>query len=168
MEERLPGVQVNWKQFGGPTAIREGMLAGEVDFGFMGPAPVLMGIDNGMEWKYAPGISFNEMAIVVNRPEIQSLRDFTPEDRIAVLSPACTQHVLPVSYTHLKPETSAENPKHGKIARTQTEQHADDDHHGKNQQRKGELALLGLPGRPRRSPANGRSACRRRGVVVFL
>lgn len=94
LEERLPGVQVNWKQFGGPTAIREGMLAGEVDFGFMGPAPVLMGIDNGMEWKYATGISFNEMAIVVNRPEIQSLRDFTPEDRIAVLSPACTQHVL--------------------------------------------------------------------------
>lgn len=94
LEERLPGVQINWKQFGGPTAIREGMLAGEVDFGFMGPAPVLMGIDNGMEWKYATGISFNEMAIVVNRPEIQSLRDFTPEDRIAVLSPACTQHVL--------------------------------------------------------------------------
>ncbi len=94
LEERLPGVQINWKQFGGPTAIREGMLAGEVDFGFMGPAPVLMGIDNGMEWKYATGISFNEMAIVVNRPEIQSLQDFTPEDRIAVLSPACTQHVL--------------------------------------------------------------------------
>lgn len=94
LEKRLPGVQVNWKQFGGPTAIREGMLAGEVDFGFMGPAPVLMGIDNGMEWKYATGISFNEMAVVVNRPEVQSLRDFTPEDRIAILSPACTQHVL--------------------------------------------------------------------------
>ena len=34
LERRLPGVQINWKQFGGPTGIREGMLNGEIDFGF--------------------------------------------------------------------------------------------------------------------------------------
>ncbi len=94
LEKRLPGVTVNWKQFGGPTAIREGMLAGEIDFGFMGPAPVLMGIDNGMEWKFATGISFNEMAIMVKNPQVQKLGDLTKSDRIAILSPACTQHVL--------------------------------------------------------------------------
>lgn len=94
LEKRLPGVTVNWKQFGGPTAIREGMLAGEIDIGFMGPAPVLMGLDNGMRWKYATGISFNEMAIVVKDPNVKSLADLTESDRIAVLSPACTQHVL--------------------------------------------------------------------------
>lgn len=94
LEKRLPGVTVNWKQFGGPTAIREGMLAGEIDFGFMGPAPVLMGIDNGMKWKFATGISFNEMAIMVKNPQVQKLGDLTRNDRIAILSPACTQHVL--------------------------------------------------------------------------
>lgn len=94
LEKRLPGVTVNWKQFGGPTAIREGMLAGEIDIGFMGPAPVLVGIDNGMEWKYATGISFNEVAIVVRDPAVQKLSDLKETDRIAVLSPACTQHVM--------------------------------------------------------------------------
>lgn len=94
LEKRLPSVTVNWKQFGGPTAIREGMLAGEIDFGFMGPAPVLMGIDNGMKWKFATGISFNEMAIMVKNPQVQKLGDLTKNDRIAILSPACTQHVL--------------------------------------------------------------------------
>ena len=31
LEEKLPGVTIEWKQFGGPTAIRESMLNGEVD-----------------------------------------------------------------------------------------------------------------------------------------
>ena len=94
LEQKLPGVTINWQQFGGPTAIRESMMNGEVDFGFMGIAPVLIGIDNGMEWKYATGISSNEVAIVTSDPDIKSLSDFSPQDRIAILSPGCTQHVL--------------------------------------------------------------------------
>ncbi len=94
LEKELPGVKINWKQYGGPTPIREAMLAGEVDFGFMGSAPVLIGIDNGMEWKYATGISSNQVALVTDRPEINSIRDFSDTDRIAVLSPGSTQHIL--------------------------------------------------------------------------
>ncbi|MEG0754288.1 MAG: ABC transporter substrate-binding protein, partial [Angelakisella sp.] len=44
--------------------------------------------------KYATGISFNEMAIVTDKPNVSTLADFTSSDRIAILSPACTQHVL--------------------------------------------------------------------------
>ncbi len=94
LEKKLPGVSIEWKQFGGPTAIREGMLNGEIDFGFMGISPVLIGIDNGMEWKYATGISSNQVAIVTDRDDLNSLSDFKPEDKIAILSPGCTQHVL--------------------------------------------------------------------------
>lgn len=94
IEKELPGVRVSWKQYGGPTPIREAMLAGEVDFGFMGPAPVLVGIDNGMEWKYATGISFNQVALVTDQEDIRSLKDFKEHHRIAVLSPGATQHIL--------------------------------------------------------------------------
>lgn len=94
LEEKLPGVAIEWKQFGGPSAIREAMLSKEVDFGFMGISPVLIGIDNGMEWKYATGISSNQVALVTDRPEVNSLADFTDQDRIAILSPGCTQHIL--------------------------------------------------------------------------
>lgn len=90
LEEKLPGVTINWKQFGGPTGIREGMLSGEIDFGFMGVAPVLIGIDNGMEWRYAAGLSSNEVAVVTSREDMKSLKDVTDKDRIAILSPACT------------------------------------------------------------------------------
>lgn len=94
LEKALPGVAINWKQYGGPVPIREAMLAGEADFGFMGPAPVLIGIDNGMEWKYAAGISFNQVALVTDRPGVDTIRDFSDSDRIAVLSPGSTQHIL--------------------------------------------------------------------------
>ena len=94
LEKELPGVQVSWKQYGGPTPIREAMLAEEVDFGFMGPAPVLVGIDNGMEWKYATGISFNQVALVTDQKDIRSLKDFKDHHRIAILSPGATQHIL--------------------------------------------------------------------------
>lgn len=94
LEEKLPDVEINWKQFGGPTAIREAMLAGEVDFGFMGIAPVMIGYDNGMEWRYATGISANQVALVTDKEGVNSLTDFTSQDRIAILSPGCTQHIL--------------------------------------------------------------------------
>lgn len=94
LEEKLPGVTVNWKQFGGPAGIREGMLNGEIDFGFMGVAPVLIGVDNGMKWRYASGLSSNEVAVVTIGEDRKTLKDMTDKDRIAILSPACTQHVL--------------------------------------------------------------------------
>lgn len=94
LEEKLPGITVEWKKFGGPTAIREAMLSKEVDFGFMGVSPVLIGISNGMEWKYATGISMNQVALVTDKPELKSLADFTKQDKIVVLSPGCTQHIL--------------------------------------------------------------------------
>lgn len=94
LEKRLPGVEIQWKQFGGPTGIREAMLNGEINFGFMGVAPVIVGKDSGMEWRYATGISANDVAVVASDPKVTSLKDFTEKDRIAILSPACTQHVL--------------------------------------------------------------------------
>lgn len=93
LEERLPGVRIEWQQFGGPTAVGEGMLAGQIDLGFMGIGPALMGMDSGMPWRFAGGLSQNEVALVAGEG-VDSLADFGERDRIAVLSPGCTQHIL--------------------------------------------------------------------------
>ncbi|MBR5969507.1 MAG: ABC transporter substrate-binding protein [Lachnospiraceae bacterium] len=94
LEENMPGVTVEWRQLGGPTPIREGMLNGEITFGFMGVCPVLIGMDNGMPWKYACALSANEVAVITRSDSVQSLKDLNENDRIAILSPGCTQHVL--------------------------------------------------------------------------
>ena len=94
LESALPDVEIKWVQLGGPTAIREGMLAGEIDVGFVGIGPMLLGIDTGMEWKTFTALSANEVSFITNRDDIQSLADIGADDRIAVISPGCTQHIL--------------------------------------------------------------------------
>lgn len=63
------------------------MLAGQIDLGFMGIGPALMGMDSGMPWRFAGGLSQNEVALVAGEG-VDSLADFGERDRIAVLSPA--------------------------------------------------------------------------------
>jgi len=94
LETALPGMTVEWVQLGGPTAIRDGMLAGDIDVGFMGVGPMLIGVDTGMPWKCFTALSQNEVAFVTNRADIQTLADIGPSDRVAVLSPGSTQHIL--------------------------------------------------------------------------
>ena len=94
LETALPDVTIEWVQLGGPTAIREGMLAGDIDIGFMGIGPMLLGVDTGMDWKTFSALSANEVSFITNREDITSLADVGAEDRIAVISPGCTQHVL--------------------------------------------------------------------------
>lgn len=94
IEKNLPGVQVTWKQLGNTAAIREAMLANEVDAGFMAIPPFLIGWDKGMEWKIACGLSASPVGLVTNRESIKSLHDFTMDDRIAVPQPGSVQHIL--------------------------------------------------------------------------
>lgn len=94
LEKALPGVKVNWVQLGGPAAIHEGMLSGDIDIGFMGVGPMLIGVDTGMDWKCFSALSANEVAFITNRDDIHSLKDIGPADRIAILNPGCTQHIL--------------------------------------------------------------------------
>lgn len=94
LEEALPDYEIEWVQLGGPAAIREGMLSGEIDIGFMGIGPMLIGVDTGMDWRCFTALSANEVSFVTNREDISSLADIGPSDRIAILSPGCTQHIL--------------------------------------------------------------------------
>lgn len=94
LEKNLPGVEITWKQLGNTAAIREAMVAQEVDVGFMAIPPFLIGWDKGMEWKIFSGLSKSPVGLVVNNPNIRSIKDFTDKDRIAVPQPGSVQHIL--------------------------------------------------------------------------
>lgn len=94
LEKQLPGVQIEWHQLGNTTEIREAMLSGKVDAGFMAIPPFLIGWDKGMQWKIALGLSSSPGGLVTNREDIQFLKDLTPSDRIAVPQPGSVQHIL--------------------------------------------------------------------------
>ncbi len=94
LEKNLPGVEVTWKQLGNTAAIREAMVAKEVDIGFMAIPPFLIGWDKGMDWRIFSGLSKSPVGLVVNNPHIKSIKDFTGKDRIAVPQPGSVQHIL--------------------------------------------------------------------------
>lgn len=94
LENQDPELKVEWKQLSNTTAIRESMLAGEVDVGFMAIPPFLIAKDKGMEWKIISGLSESPLALMSNKKDINSLADFEKENRIALPQPGSIQHIL--------------------------------------------------------------------------
>lgn len=94
MEKNLDGVKVNWKQMGNTAAIREAMISNQIDVGFMAIPPFLIGWDKGMEWRIASGLSSMPVGLVTYREDINSIRDFSSKDRIALPQPGSVQHIL--------------------------------------------------------------------------
>ncbi len=88
------GLKPVWKEYGSGAAVREALIAGEVDAGFMGIPPFLVGWDKGCPWKVAMGFVVVPVGLVTNDPAIKSLKDFGPNDKIAVPSPGSIQHIL--------------------------------------------------------------------------
>jgi NitT/TauT family transport system substrate-binding protein len=87
-------IVVEWKKLSNTAAIRESMLAGDVDIGFMALPPFLIGKDKGMDWKIISGLSQSPLALMTNNSEIKSIRDLNDDHKIALPQPGSIQHIL--------------------------------------------------------------------------
>jgi NitT/TauT family transport system substrate-binding protein len=94
LEKNYPNVTINWNQLGNTSTIREAMLSNQVEVGFMAIPPFLIGLDKGMDWKIASGLSESPVALVTNKENIKSIKDFSEKDRIALPQPGSIQHIL--------------------------------------------------------------------------
>ncbi len=92
--EKYAGVPVEWKQYGSGGAIREALIAGELDAGFMGIPPFIIGWDKGAPWRVATGLCTMPLGLQTNREDIPNLAAFEPGDKIAYPSPGSIQHIL--------------------------------------------------------------------------
>lgn len=92
--EQYAGVNVEWKQYGSGGAIREALVAGELDIGFMGIPPFIIGWDKGAPWRVMTGLCVMPLGLQTYQDDIQSLADFGPDDKIAYPSPGSIQHIL--------------------------------------------------------------------------
>lgn len=94
LEEALPNNKIEWVKLSNTAAIREAVLADNLDVGFMGIPPFLIALDNGMEWKMMTGLSSCPIGLVTYDDNIKTLKDFTPKDKIALPQPGSIQHIL--------------------------------------------------------------------------
>lgn len=75
------------------AAIRDQVIAKQLDVGVLGPPPFLTGWQY-LQWKYVVGTGIFPYQLVTWRPDIKSLKDFKPEDKIAVPGPSSLQSIL--------------------------------------------------------------------------
>ncbi len=94
LAEDLPDYDVSWTQVDAGAAVRDAMVNGEADVGAGGIGPFLVGYDSGIEWRILSALNDIEMWLMVNEDRFQSLKDFGPEDKIAVVAPDSIQAVI--------------------------------------------------------------------------
>ncbi len=107
LEKRLPGVELEWRQLTSGPVIRDAMVAGQLDIGSGGLGPFIQAVDKGIDWKTLGAL--NEMPLFLNcaRPEIKTLKDVKPTDRIAMPAIGSIQHVV----LQMEAEQELGNPK---------------------------------------------------------
>ncbi len=91
LEEAVPGLEVEWKVISSSVAIREAMLAGEVQIGCGSVAPFLIGRDRGFRTRLIAALNTVDLWLLTNAPRVQSVRDFRPGDKVAVVAPDTNQ-----------------------------------------------------------------------------
>jgi NitT/TauT family transport system substrate-binding protein len=82
-------VKVNWAKLGGPAALNDAMLAGNVHFACQGVPSLAVIWDRtrgGLGVKALGAIANNNIWLNTRNPDVRSLKDFTDKDRIAVPS----------------------------------------------------------------------------------
>ena len=94
LEQRLPGVELEWRQLTSGPVIRDAMMAGQLDIGSGGLGPFIQAVDKGLDWKTLGAL--NEMPLFLNcaRADLRSLKDVKPTDRIAMPAIGSIQHVV--------------------------------------------------------------------------
>lgn len=94
IEKHAPALKVEWVQLSNTAAIREAILTDQLDIGFMGIPPYLIGVENGMGWQAFTGLSQAPLGLMTNSANISSLEDIAETDRIALPQPGSIQHIL--------------------------------------------------------------------------
>lgn len=95
LEGLLPGVKLEWTNFGGGAAINEALISGQLDVGFMGTPPALIAIDKGADFRIASGIGVPPGELLVHPTSgINSIKDIGPKHKIAVPGIGSIQHIM--------------------------------------------------------------------------
>jgi len=95
LEDELKGeTAVKWVKLSNTAAIREAMLSDQLDIGFMGIPPFLIGIDQDMPWKIMTGLSQSPVGLITDQASIKNLKDLIQKGQIALPQPGSIQHIL--------------------------------------------------------------------------
>lgn len=119
-------LQVEYARLGGGATLNDALLSGAIQLAAGGTAPMLLLWDRtGGEGNVAAFAGLNQATndFLCNRPDVRTLADLTPQDRIAV--PAVKSSIQAVMLMALAEKTFGEGQSHRLDALTVTMQHPD-------------------------------------------
>jgi NitT/TauT family transport system substrate-binding protein len=86
IEQDYPGTKVEYRLLSNGDAIRDGIIAGQIQVGSGGTGPFLVGWAKGLDYRLIAGMNDMDLWLNVRDPAVRSLRDLKPDTKIA--SPA--------------------------------------------------------------------------------
>lgn len=93
LKQAMPNITVNWDVLNSGSAIETGMIGGNIDVGAGGIAPFLIGADKGVGWKLLTSLDEQNLWLVC-KPQIRTLKQIAPSDRISVVAPTSIQAIV--------------------------------------------------------------------------
>lgn len=87
-------IEIEWKTLNGPAEIYEGIISGNIDVGHSGVGPLLTNSMKSGQCKMYSALSSQPMGLNTTRDDLQSLKDFKAEDKIALVSWGAIQHIM--------------------------------------------------------------------------
>ncbi|MBD3885978.1 ABC transporter substrate-binding protein [Phormidium tenue FACHB-886] len=94
LEKQFPNTQIEWKTLSSGSAVRDAMVAKQVQVGAGGISPFLVGWDRGVKWKILAALNRIDVWLVVKDPQIKSLADFKPGMKIGLPAPDSHQALI--------------------------------------------------------------------------
>ncbi len=95
IEENYKGdIQVTYTKLDSGAAINEGIIGGTIDVGCMGLGPAISGVSRGIPYKAISNLCAQSHGLMSNDPNITSIKDITPTDKIALVNTGSIQHIL--------------------------------------------------------------------------
>lgn len=94
LEKALPGKTIAWRELSSGSAVRDGMISGDVQAGAGGIGPFLVGWDSGLDWKVLSSMESMNVRLMAKDPKIRTLDDLAGAGKIAVPAPDSIQAVI--------------------------------------------------------------------------
>lgn len=87
-------LEVEWRVMNGSSEMYGGLVSGTIDVAHSGVAPFLINTSKGVPCKMYSAMAAQPMGLNTTRDDLQSLSDFKPDDKIALVSWGSIQHIM--------------------------------------------------------------------------
>ena len=94
LKKYAPDAEIKMIQLAGGAAIREALLSDTADIGGLAMLPVIQAWAKGADLKIALGLSEMPVKLITWRPDLKSVKDLKPDDKVNVISIGSPQTLI--------------------------------------------------------------------------